>query len=372
VNLKISGVVAATNEQWQEFWQECPSSTYFHSPEWAGIWQVYSGGRVRPSAKLVSFSDGAQALLPLCFEIKAAGLLSRYVSSTQGTYGGWLTRTPLSLGHALLLVDWLTRQQRRSLVWRLNPYDRLAFQAGLLRNLKCKNDETHALRLQPNADELLKNFKQSYRSQIKKAIASGSFRIEPAVTLQDWQAYFEVYQNSLERWGDAPERGYGWKLFELLFRLRSPNVKLWLARHEGKVVSGDLCVYSPKHVAYWHGATLRDHLRTSVAKLLKYEVIKDACSRGYVWYDFNPSAGLAGVKFFKEGFNPEVLSAPIVYVDSPLKWCVRTCAASIKLQYAQLSLRPLDEVIHPAPASLGAPTPQPMLFAPRAERSAAD
>ncbi len=350
MTVTITRVTEATDRQWQDFWQECPTATYFHSPEWAKIWAFYSRGRIRPAAKLVSFSDGAQAVLPLCFEIKAAGLLSRYASSTQGTYGGWLARQPLSMSHAVRLVDWLTKDQKKSLVWRLNPYDDLAFRAGVMKNLKCKGDETHALRLTGTPEDMLKGFKPSYRSQIKKAISGQSFAVEPATSLGEWQEYYAVYQDSIARWGDEPEAGYDWRLFEFLFRLGSPNIKLWLARHEGKVVSGDLCLYSKKHVAYWHGATLKSHLKTSVSKLLKYEVVKASLLAGYEWYDFNPSAGLPGVKFFKEGFNPVSLPAPIVYVDTPLKRLARSCATRIRLQYAQLKLQPLDEVLHAPPA----------------------
>ena len=352
MKLNIARVAAATDQKWREVWRECASSTYFHSPEWARIWEFYGRGTIRPEAQLIVFSDGAEALLPWCFETKAGGLLSRYASSTQGTYGGWISSKPLTLAHGLCLVDWLTRG-RRNLVWRLNPYDQLAFRAGVTRHLRCKHDETHALRLEGNADLVLDGFKSSYRSQIKKALKTAQFSIAPATSLEDWRAYFEVYRDSLTRWGDEPEAGYSWRLFEFLFRLNSPDVKLWLARHEGKVVSGDICLYASKHVAYWHGATLKDYLRTSVAKLLKFEEIKDSTRRGYDWFDFNPSAGLAGVKFFKEGFNAEVLPAPIVYVDTPFKRIVRTCAASVNLQYANVSLRPMHEV-RPAP-----PAPSP-------------
>lgn len=349
VSLKIARVKAASQGQWRQAWLECGSSTYFHSPEWARIWEFYSRGRIRPAAQSITFSDGVEALLPWCFETKAGGLLSRYTSSTQGTYGGWLAPKTLTLEHAICLVDWLTVGKRRSLVWRLNPYDEVAFRAGIARQLRCKHDETHALRLTGDAGSVLQGFKASYRSQIKKAVQSARFNVACATTLEDWRAYYEVYRDSLERWGDEPESGYGWRLFEFLFRLKSPNIKLWLARHEGRIVSGDLCLYAKKHVAYWHGATLEGYLRTSVAKLLKFEVIKDSVERGYDWFDFNPSAGLPGVKFFKEGFNAEVLPTPIVYVDTPLKTVVRKCAASLKVQYAQLSLQPMPEALSAPP-----------------------
>jgi lipid II:glycine glycyltransferase (peptidoglycan interpeptide bridge formation enzyme) len=115
------------------------------------------------------------------------------------------------------------------------------------------------------------------------------------------------------------------------------------------VVSGDLCLYAKRHVAYWHGATLQDELSSNVAKLLKHEIIKDACTRGFSWFDFNPSAGLDGVKFFKQGFNCEVLPAPIVYVDTPLKRLARSCAAAVRVQYAELALQPLNDVVGGAP-----------------------
>jgi hypothetical protein len=343
----IAHVAPATDREWQLFWDECSTATYFHSLEWAKTWAAYSAGRIRPAAKLVYFTDGMQALVPLSFEVKAGGLLSRYAASTGGTYGGWLYRQPLHITHARELVRWLTQDLGKSLVWRLNPYDELAFRAGVLAGLRCKSDETHAIELPQSADELLKGFKATYRTQIRRAIRSGELQVEPAQTLEDYRDYFAVYQDSLARWGDEPETGYSWRLFEHWFRLGSPNVKLWVARQGGKIVSGDVCLYSAEHVVYWHGATLRSHLQTSVSKLLKFEVMKDAIERGKCWYDFNPSAGLGGVKFFKEGFNPRKLPAPMVYVDTRFKRFARSCAASVQVDYARLALRPLRELCSP-------------------------
>lgn len=359
VTPSIVRVVPAPDREWQRFWEDCSTATYFHSPEWARVWAAYGRGRIRPAAKLIQFSDGAEALVPWSFEIKARGLLSRYVGSTQGTYGGWLSSEPLHVTHALRLVQWMTREQGKSVVWRMNPYDESAFRAGVLEGLQCRSDVTHAVRLPSTPEQLLKGFKASYRTQIRKALRSGEFTLSVATTLEEWREYFAVYQDSLERWGDAPEAGYGWRLFELWARLRSPNVKLWVARHQGEIVSGDICLYAARHVAYWHGSTLRSHLKTSVAKLLKFEVMQDAVRRGLDWYDFNPSAGLSGVTFFKEGFNASALPAPLVYVDSPLKQLARSVAASLDLRHARLSLQPLRELLEchncaPAVASWGA------------------
>lgn len=341
--LGISRVTEASDSEWKDFWQRSEGASYFQSPEWAYLWSSYSRGLLRPTPKLVHFSDGRCALVPLSFETKLGGLLNRYVSSAQGTYGGWLSASPLSMQHALSLVTWLTRERRSSLVWRLNPYDRLSFEAGMSLGVRCKSDETHAIRLNKDADQILNGFKSAYRSQIRKAAASKRFSIEPATTLDEWKAYFRVYLDSLERWGDAPSDGYGWHLFESMFLARSPNVTLWLARHDNQIVSGIICVYSKSHAIYWHGSTLAPYLQEGASKLLMFEAIKDAHGRGCRWFDFNPSAGLSGVKFFKRGFNAEVLPAPIVYVDSMLKRLVRSAAASARVSHARLALEPLHD-----------------------------
>jgi hypothetical protein len=129
-------------------------------------------------------------------------------------------------------------------------------------------------------------------------------------------------------------------------------------------------MYSKRHVVSWHAATLRDYLRTNVAKAQIFHVISDACSRGYRWFDFNPSAGLEGVQVFKESFDARALPAPLVYVDSPLKRYARGVAGRLGVPYAGLSLERLEDVLGSdaeAGAAHGAPRPsQPGIVPPAA------
>jgi hypothetical protein len=185
---------------------------------------------------------------------------------------------------------------------------------------------------------------------VKKAIKRGHLAIDEARDLDEWRAYYRVYQETLTRWGHSQTEGYPWELFEIMARLGSPRIKLWLGRYDGAIVSGELCLYAKRHVVSWHAATLKDFLRSHVAKVQIFHVICDACERGFDWFDFNPSAGLDGVRTFKESFNAEPLPAPMVYVDSKLKSVVRGVASSLNVPYAELSLEPLDEVVR-APSS---------------------
>jgi hypothetical protein len=330
--------------EWGRVWEACEYATFFQSPTWARIWEQATDGRVRACPERLTFADGRRAILPLCQERRALGLLSRRVASPQGTFGGWLSEQALDLEHARVLLERLL-DPAKSLVWRMNPYDTLALAVGAERELPCKADETHALDLTPGPEALLQGFRNGYKNDIRRARRTGRINIEPATTLDDWRAYFLVYQDTLSRWGLTSAQGYPWRLFEVMAELQSPHITLWLARVDGDIVSGELCMYARRHAVSWHAATTAAALRTNVAKVQIYHVIEDAFRRGCRWFDFNPSAGLNGVREFKESFAAQALPAPIVYVDARPKRWVRALASRCAVPYATLELTSLREVL---------------------------
>jgi GNAT acetyltransferase-like protein len=344
-----------TRGEWQATWRECRHATFFQSPAWAELWETVTDRKTESVPERITFNDGSRAILPLCYEHKYHGLLSRYVASPAATFGGWITKDVLSLEQMSVLLDHLL-DRSQSLVWRMNPYDELAFRAGKQRGLRCKGDYTHALNLEAGPDALLDEFTNGYRADVKKAAKHQRISIDRATTLDEWHAYYRVYQDTLRRWGHKPDEGYPWKLFQTMAGLNCPDIALWLGRYDGAIVSGELCLYARQHVVSWHAATLEHHLRTNVAKVQIFHVIKDACARGYRWFDFNPSAGLPGVRVFKESFNAKALPAPLVYVDSSVKRRIRGIASSMGIPYAKLSLERLEDVIGPSTRSALAAT----------------
>lgn len=359
MSLTIQHQSDASAAEWRRIWLACEHATFFHSPEWAETWEKYSRGLVRPAAKLIRFSDGREALLPLSYETRLKGLLSRYVCSPEATYGGWISEQPLTTSHAVLLTRWLLEAEGKNLVWRLNPYDPLALQAAMICSVAARRDQTHAVRLSADPEQLFKGFKKGTREDIRKAQKKGCIEVSAAESAEEWRAYHRVYQDSLARWGHSPNEGYRWELFEHLRRLDSPYVRLWIARYEGQVVSGELSFYSQRHSVSWHAATLKDYLRSGVSKYQSFEILKDCCARGLQWLDFNPSAGLDGVKELKESFRAEALPAPLVYVDTPLKRVIRTCASALNVHSAKLSIERLDAppAANDAEAAHGAAAP---------------
>lgn len=313
MSISIKKIHSATLAEWDNIWQNCDYSTYFHSREWAELWNVYSRNNIRPDPKLVTFADGKKALLPLSYRRSFKGFLKNYVSSPAGTFGGWISQDQLNETHADLLAKYMTKKLG-NLVWRINPYDNIVVKDTLKVN---KNDETHTLNLAGGFDTIYKKWTKGHRSASVKARKAGvSVRI--ASSVKDWNAYYKVYEDSLRRWGDKASSKYNWSLFNEMFRLNSPSIKLWLAVYKDVITSGSLCLYSKKNVVYWHGAALEEYFSLRPVNLLIYEAIKNACKEGYEWFDFNPSGGHEGVKSFKKSFGAQSLRSDVIVCENKI------------------------------------------------------
>ena len=306
MKLRILYVRRASNHEWDETWQTCDYATYFHSREWAEVWEKHSPESFRPEPRRVLFSDGNWAIVVLFRTGQRPDGLKEYMSSLHGTYGGWISRTPLSLRHRTLLTDYMLKQCG-NLYWRVNPYDENIFKVGV----KKTSEETHAINLQTGFDTVRKQFSRGNISSTQKARKLG-VAVKVAEDLKDWRAYYGIYEDSLRRWGDKASSRYEWELFEEFFRRRSQHIRLWLANVDETVVAGALCFYAKTHVVYWHGATLESHFAYRPMNLLMAEIIRNSCEQGYSWFDFNPSGGHEGVKAFKLSFGVQALPCPVV------------------------------------------------------------
>jgi hypothetical protein len=318
MTLEIVRVRPATGEEWGRIWSACETATFFHSREWAEVWASYTGGRVRPQPRVVEFNDHKSALIPVSREKQYRGLLDVAVSSPAGTYGGWISTDELSLEHSRLLYEVMVKSYA-DLAWRLNPYDSTLHQLTIP---KLIHDETQTINLEKGFDAAVERWSKGHRKAVRQA-QSLSVSIAQANTIDDWKKYYDVYAETLRRWGDGATSQYGWTFFKALFDLKSEHVKLWAASHSGRMIAGCIIFYAKRHVAGWHASTLSDSFELRPQHYLNYEILKDACERGYQWYDLNPSGGHERVKEMKRHFGPIVLPAPFMSTASTRMRLVR-------------------------------------------------
>ena len=102
---EMTSVRPASSDEWDRIWALARCATYFHSREWAEVWERTSGSKLRPAPLLVQFAGGDTALLPLVVRVTCGGLVKSYLSSVAGTYGGWLAEKSLSDANARALAE---------------------------------------------------------------------------------------------------------------------------------------------------------------------------------------------------------------------------------------------------------------------------
>lgn len=316
--LQINKIRKATNEEWDSIWKNCTYSTYFHSREWAQIWEQYTKGKISSEPILIIFSDNKTALLPFSYNSFLKGIIKLQISSPAGTFGGWISDSDLTLEHATLLIN-LILKKYSNLSLLINPYDSLANQ--VIPSKITLIEETHVINLkQDDFSKIFKTWTKGHRSAVNKAINAG-VQVSIASTQTEWDEYYKIYEDTVKRWGDKASSKYENRLFDIIFNMASNNIKLWIAKYDNTLIAGALCFYSNNHIVYWHGAALENYFNVRPVNLLIYEALKSAYNENYNWFDFNPSGGHEGVKSFKKSFGAEPLKINIINKQSfPIKF----------------------------------------------------
>lgn len=312
MKLGIANIRRATPEEWDQIWNGCHFATYFHSREWFQIWQTYSHGKFEPYAHCITFSDGGMALWPMA--VRKHRFKQTWYSSPAGTYGGWISAEQFSEAHQRQLVQLALKSFRR-LSWRLHPFaepPRIFIDGeGDLAPGEKQEDETMLLHLSAPYSDLFRSWRLGHRQSIQAAERAG-VSVRPARDVGDWEKYYEIYQDCLRRWGGSASSKYDWELFDRIHRLNSPHPQLWLALHEGEIIAGALNFNAHRKVMGWHCVALERAFELRPVHLLMAEMIRDACGRGFEWYDFNPSGGHTGSIGFKKGFRAAEVPTPML------------------------------------------------------------
>lgn len=296
----------ATTEEWDSHWNACPYATYFQSRQWSEVWREYTEGIMQPEPFHITLVNGSSLVLPLSARNGMKGLTRNYFMCPGSTYGGWLGDTVPDAEMTRALTTTILSQYG-NLTWRLNPIDPSVGQLDLEWYV---DETTHILDLEVGPERILSGMRKGHRSSIKKATREG-VEIGQAETIDDWREYYDVYVDSLRRWGSKATSNYHWRMFESLARRSGPNVCLWVARAQGRIVAGAVCFSAKHHVVYWHGAALESFFHMHPVNLLLFEIIRHSAAERKHWFDFNPSGGHEGVAHFKRGFGAVQKQCPV-------------------------------------------------------------
>jgi hypothetical protein len=294
------------HDLWWEVAASCPYATFFHSPLWHRLMSATDQDR-RDATVGAVLDNGTRAILPL-MEGRGPlkGAFRRRVSTFAGCYGGVVADGPLQRDDVEALYGAASAGRVGVLRVVENPL-RNDHVAPRLRSFETtvSHDFTHMLRLNRTLDEVVSGFSRGAKSSLRQGRRKG-VTVRQAATLGDYRSYFDVYRDTLRRWGDRATSVYPWRLFEVgheLARAHPGHLRLWLTEVGERVIGGAWVFYWNRHVDYWHGASYEDYFDRRPNNVLHVEILRHAIEHGYGYYDLNPSGGHEGVARFKDGFG---------------------------------------------------------------------
>ncbi len=294
----IKKINDVTFELWDKVADKSAFATFFHTSTWAKIIvQLYPQFSIGTKGFLLD--DGEVAVVPLVVSSEKNKIFRWVESLYLGTYGGVIAGRKLSSSEVNDIYAQITNFRDVHVHLIGNPFEQLELPAAYIPN----PHYTHVLKL-VDFDTCFNNFADDKRRGIKKAKSLG-IQVYTASSEKDYQLYYQVYEDSLRRWGDSTLICYPYELFEQLYKQGNDSVRLWLAKIDDEVVSGKLVFYHNRIALYWHGATCEEHLRSSPDPLLMSTIIEDACRNGLEYVDFGPSGGIEGVELYKTKFGAE-------------------------------------------------------------------
>lgn len=170
---------------------------------------------------------------------------------------------------------------------------------------------TLCLDLQQSEEELLAQMKQKGRYNIKVAGKNEVEVVEGGE--EDMKDYGRLLRETTARDGF---KGHKLGFYKKMLAELEPQgmAKLFLAKHEGKVLAAAICTYFGETATYYYGVSSNKNRNVMAPYILQWKMIQDARARGFKVYDFlgispSDSAGHKwdGVTSFKKKFGGEVV-----------------------------------------------------------------
>ena len=223
-------------ELWEEIIRNCEHATFFHSPIWTKVLEKtyphYSNATVS-----FTFNTGNRAIFPLVAE-HSKGILfkkAQHKSMALGVYGGILAERRLTLEETGSIFEYLTSIDIKDLKIVENPFENYDFPE----NFVSKSLFTHIVPLNADFEQLRKRFSRGQKSNIKQAEKKG-ITVRLANSLEDYEQYYTIYQETIKRWGKNAGTTYPWRLFLNLLKHAAMILNSGLLKNRERSLQGYL------------------------------------------------------------------------------------------------------------------------------------
>jgi CelD/BcsL family acetyltransferase involved in cellulose biosynthesis len=281
---------------WNKALAHCESYSMFQTQRWSEILETVIPG-AKPFHRWIRFSDGKEAVLPLLALPKGFGVY-KLESLPWGTYGGLIGEGPFSLDHLNAAAKSLLSLLQPVLEIIIPPNADMEIENS---NADIRESNTHILELTDGFDDIWSNkIKPRERTKIRNAEKKG-IEISWSNSCNSVETMKRLYKSAVTRWEGVETIPLN--LFDALIDLPPEEGRIWMARHDDKVIVANVILYGKGDAQYFAGARDPEFDKLNAPVFLTSEIIKDACERGYDNFNFGASSGLEGVQRFKESMG---------------------------------------------------------------------
>jgi len=198
--------------------------------------------------------------------------------------------------------------------------------------------DTVLIDLSSTMESVIEQMKPKWRYNARLALKKGVSVHRAGVEQLD--VFYELLKETAQRDGIAIHGAEYYRvLFENNYPGKKPDIRLYLAEHEGEAIAGIVTLFRGPNAVYLYGASSGKKRNLMAPYALQVKAMEDAKASGCVEYDLygipptnEPSHPMAGLYLFKTGFGGKIVHRPGCW-DYPcynLLYHVYFCAEKIR------------------------------------------
>lgn len=276
-------------QQWEEYIENHPDSTFYHQHEWK---EVIGRSFGHKSYYLMAIEhDQTVGVFPI-IHLKSLLFGSIFCSMPFLNFGG-ICADDADVENALL------SEAGKILKSSGGSYLEMRHKKKSIADIPVKTHKVSmTLELNSDPDILWKNFKTKHRTNIRRAYKNG---LEIKVGGREYLK--EFYEILSIGWRDLGTPFYKFSFFETILDTFSDAVEIYLVYHDGIPIATAFNGLFKDTVEGMWTYSLREFAKLQTNYLLYWEMIKRACEGGYKLYHLGRSTNETGATFYKKKWN---------------------------------------------------------------------
>lgn len=295
MNISAKNVNPLSYRGWDELVLSFKDYSLFHSSGWANV--LFDSYGYQPTYFIFSGTEKILAVFP-------AMQVSSFITGTRGVSLPFSDHCdPLftaGINNPEIFVPLFDYGKKKG--WKYLEFRCL--EKTFSRFCASKKYFSHSLKLEKNTDQILANFRNSTKRNIKKASKSG-VTVHFKNSTASLKTYYNLHCLTRKRQGVPPQP---YRFFQNIFNHFIANKKgdIVLAQTGDKTIAGAIFLQFGKKVMYKFGASDMKFQNLRANNLLFWEALKNYAEVGFESLDFGRTAvGHDGLRQFKNGWGTE-------------------------------------------------------------------